>query len=188
LFPLGLESIRGGLVFRVILIVSLLLINFVQAENDPFDSISNLIKEAYQNNAELRYYEAELGIAKGQRTQAGYWKNPTVNGSYGKKKVTDGGENLQGEGPTYSFSLTQPFEFPGKGSLKKAIANKNVTIAELGLKQFRMALAGEVRIKCFELAAAQRGLEGAKLIGSRSQDLIKLLQKNSKTGAKPLFS
>jgi cobalt-zinc-cadmium efflux system outer membrane protein len=175
-------------VFRIILIGSLLLVSFVRAEeSNQFDSIQSLIKEAYQNNAELRYYEAELGIAKGQRTQAGYWKNPTVNGSYGKKKVTDGGENLQGEGQTYSFSITQPFEFPGKGSLKKAIANKNVAIAELGLKQFRMALAGQVRIKCFELAAAQRGLEGAKLISNRSQDLIKLLQKNSKSGAKPLL-
>jgi cobalt-zinc-cadmium efflux system outer membrane protein len=159
----------------------------LKAENPQFDSIESLVKEAYQNNAELRYYEAELGIAKGQRTQAGYWKNPTVSGDYGKKKSTDNGKNLQGEGQTYTFSLTQPFEFPGKGSLKKAIANKNVAIAELGLKQFRMALAGQVRIKCYELIAAERGLEGGKLIASRSQDLIKMMQKNSKTGARPLL-
>ena len=99
-----------------------------------------------ENNAELRVFEAELAAAKGQRTQAGFFKNPEISTEIGGREVRDSENVLQGNGTTFSIAVTQTFEFPGKGTLRKAIANKNIEIAELGLEQFRLALTGQVRL------------------------------------------
>ena len=99
-----------------------------------------------ESNAELQVFEAELAAAKGQRTQAGFFRNPEISTEIGAREVRDSENVLQGNGTTFSIAVTQTFEFPGKGTLRKAIANKNIEIAELGLEQFRLALAGQVRL------------------------------------------
>ena len=107
--------------------------------------IEELVTEAINNNLELRSYEAELGVARGERRQAGMWKNPEFEGNYAYRRVSDAQELLTGEGVSRGLAIVQTFEFPGKGSLRKAIANQNIRLAELGVQQFRQALAGQVR-------------------------------------------
>ncbi len=174
--------------------VSLLLLftmNFSawSAQENPSQiwTADQLVQHVLANNAELRSYEAEVAAAKGQRTQAGLLKNPEISGEYGSRRITGPEGDLQGDGFTRSVSITQTFEFPGKGSLRKAIADKDIELAELGLKQFRLVLEGQVRSLAFQYEFASENARSAKEIYERSNALIKLLQERSISGTQQLL-
>ncbi len=150
-------------------------------------NVQSLVVQALANNAELKFYEAEVTAAKGQRTQSGLWKNPELSGEYGSRRITDATGELQGDGFTRSVALTQTFEFPGKGSLRKAIANKDIEIAELGLKQFRMALTGRVQMLAYRYQATSINAAAAEEISERSAALVDLLKKRAIAGTAQLL-
>jgi cobalt-zinc-cadmium efflux system outer membrane protein len=150
----------------------------------PPNSVEELIAQALANNAELRGFESELAAAKGQRTQAGFFKNPELSAEVGGREVRDSENILQGNGTTFSISVMQTFEFPGKGTLRKAIANKNIEIAELGLEQFRLALVGQVRVLAYEHLAAVSEAEAAEAVYRQSSELASQLNSQSNFGAR----
>ena len=158
----------------------------LQAQETPTgpNSIDELAAAALANNAELKTYEAEVAAARGQRTQAGFFKNPEVSVEFGGREVRDEANVLQGNGTTFSISVTQTFEFPGKGTLRKAIANKNIEIAGLGLEQFRLALAGQVRLLAYEHLAAISEADAAEAVYQQSNDLAAQLGKANNYGAR----
>jgi outer membrane protein, heavy metal efflux system len=150
-------------------------------------TVDALVTRALAENAELRFYEAELAAARGQRTQAGLWKNPEFEGELGTRRTKDAAGSLQGEGFTRGFSITQTFEFPGKGSLRKAIANKDVEMAALSLQQFRFALSGQVKsLACRHVMATARA-EFAEEVSERSSGLIDLLKQRPNSGSVQLL-
>jgi len=151
------------------------------------NSIDALVSMALANNAELKSFEAEVAAAKGQRTQAGFFKNPEVSLEIGGREVRDSENILQGDGTTMSVSVMQTFEFPGKGTLRKAIANKNIEIAELGLEQFRLSLAGQVRVLAYEHLAADSEADAAEAIYKQSSELASHLKSQASFGAKLLI-
>lgn len=139
------------------------------AGNGAAYSVDALVTSAMTNNAELKAYEAEVLAAKGQRTQAGLFKNPEVTVEIGGREVRDSENILQGSGTTFSLTVMQTLEFPGKGTLRKAIANKNVEIAELGLEQFRLSLAAQVRLLAYEYLAAASAARAAETVYGQSK-------------------
>ncbi len=134
-------------------------------------TVRSLVERALANNAELKSLEAEVDVASGQRAQAGYFKNPEVSVEFGGREVRDSENLLQGNGTTLRVAVLQRFEFPGKGTLRKAIANKNLEIAALGLEQFRLALAGQVRLLAYEHVAAEEEARVAESIYRLSRGL-----------------
>lgn len=150
-------------------------------------NVESIVAQALAHNAELKFYEAEVAATKGQRTQAGLWKNPEFTGEYGSRRISDAEGALQGSGFTRSIALTQTFEFPGKGSLRKAIANKEIEIAELGLKQFRLSLSARVQMLAYRYQAASINATAAEEISERSRTLIELLKKRPLTGVVQLL-
>ncbi len=168
--------------------LALALSGFVRAQDRSLaplpNTIEGLMTQAFESNAELRAFEAELAAAKGQRTQAGFFKNPEISTEIGGREVRDSENVLQGNGTTFSIAVTQTFEFPGKGTLRKAIANKNIEIAELGLEQFRRALAGQVRLLAYEHLAAVSEAEAAESVYRQSKELSSQLASQSGFGAR----
>lgn len=150
-------------------------------------TIETLVSSALSNNAELKVFESDVAAAKGQRTQAGFFKNPEVSMEIGGREVRDSEDILQGNGSTFSVAVMQTFEFPGKGTLRKAIANQNIEIAELGLEQFRLALAGQVRILAYEHLAAISEANAAEAIYKQSSELASQLNAQSNFGARLLI-
>lgn len=148
-------------------------------------TVDALIERAVSENAELRYYTAALAAARGQRTQAGLWKNPELEGEYANRRVKGGGESQ--EGFARGIKLTQTFEFPGKGSLRKAIADKDVEVASLALDQFRLTLENRVRHLAYQVMAARNNIQLAEEIAERSQDLVKLLRERPQSGTTNLI-
>jgi hypothetical protein len=68
----------------------------------PPRTIEAFVSQALANNAELRVFEAEVAAARGQRTQAGFFKNPEVSAEIGAR----------GSSKLVSSSLVRPSRNP----------------------------------------------------------------------------
>ena len=147
-------------------------------------SLDALVAQALAENPELKFYEAEIAAAKGERTTAGAWANPEISGEVGRKRVRG---DVAAEGTAWAVSVQQAFEWPGRISLRKAIADRQVQLAEAGLDQFRAALAAEVRRRGFALFTAQRRAEAAREVSGRGEELVATLVQREPAGVTPLL-
>ena len=92
---------------------------------------------------------------------------------------------MSAEGVAWSVSVVQPFEWPGRIGLRKAIANRDVELAELGFARFKLALAGRVRALAYGLFAAQEKASAAGEVADRFQALREVLVQRDSTGLTP---
>lgn len=144
-----------------------------------------LVAEALGKNPELKFYEAEISAARGARKTAGQWANPEVSGSVGHKAMRGGGASA--EGVAWSASIVQPFEWPGRIGLRKAIANRDIELAELGMARFKTALAARMRVLGGTLFAAQQKAEAAREVAERFKALREVLVQRDPAGLTPLL-
>ena len=148
-------------------------------------TLDALVAEALEKNPELKFYEAEIAAAKGGRKTAGAWANPEVSGGVGQKRVTSGG--LSAEGVAWSASIVQPFEWPGRIGLRKAIANRDIELATLGYERFKLALTARVRTLGYGLFAAQEKAAASGEVAERFKALREVLVQRDPAGLTPLL-
>src|SRR5204862_7508890 len=125
----------------------------------------------------------EIAATKGERRTAATWTNPELATTVGDKRVTDG--SITGEGIAWSISVRQTFEWPGRIPLRKAIANRQIQLAELGFAQFKAALAARARTLAYGLLAAQEKAAAAKEVANRFQQLREVLVQRDPAGLTP---
>lgn len=155
------------------------------ASTNASHTLDALVAEALEKNPELKFYDAEIIAAKAGSKTAGLFANPELNGGVGKKTVRGGG--LSAEGVAWSVSVVQPFEWPGRMGLRKAIANRDVELAQLGYERFKIALAGRVRTLAYGLFAAQEKAAVAREVAERFQALREVLVQRDPAGLTPLL-
>jgi cobalt-zinc-cadmium efflux system outer membrane protein len=148
-------------------------------------TLDALVAETLERNPELKFYEAEIVAAKGGRKTAGLLANPELSGSVGNKTIRGGG--LSAEGVAWSVSVVQPFEWPGRLGLRKAIANRDIELAELGYGRFKVALAGRVRTLAYGLFAAQEKAAATSEVAERFRALREVLVQRDPAGLTPLL-
>jgi len=158
--------------------------NSTPAES-PSRPLESIVEEALAGNPELRFYEAEIAAATAGRRSSAAWRNPEISGTVGHKTADAGGFGT--EGIAWSVSVLQPFEWPGRLGLRKAIANHDVQLAELGLARFRAALAGRVRALAYGLFAAQEKSAAAGEVAERFRALREVLIQRDPAGLTPLL-
>ncbi len=146
-----------------------------------------LVADIVAKNPELAFYEAELDAAKAGRQAAGTRDNPELSVEVGRKRVTDPSGALAGEGTAWSVSISQTFDWPGRLSLRKAIANQDIALAELGLARFKAALASRARTLAYALHAAHERAAAAAEVASRYQALRELFLAREPGGITPLL-
>lgn len=146
--------------------------------------LSVLVAQALADNPELKFYEAEIAAAKGERKTAGAWANPELSSELGRKQVRG---DVAGEGTAWSVAASQTFEWPGRVSLRKAIADRQTELAQAGLEQFRAALAAQVRQKGFAVFGAQRRENAAEEVAARGEELVETLVQREPAGVAPLL-
>lgn len=149
-------------------------------------TLDDLVNEALEKNPELNFYRSEIAAAKGDRKVAGALPNPEAQVELGNKRTTGSG-GLVGEGLAWSVSVSQSFEYPGRLALRKAIANRQVELAEVGYAQFRAALAAKVKTLGYSLLIAQQRAEAAQDVAARGQELIDVLVQREPAGVTPLL-
>lgn len=147
----------------------------------------DLVAEIAARNPELAFYEAELDAAKAGRQAAGTRDNPELSLEVGRKRVTDPSGALAGEGTAWAVSVSQTFDWPGRLALRKAIANQDIALAELGLARFKTALASRARTLAYGLHAAHERAAAAAEVASRYQALRELFLAREPGGITPLL-
>jgi outer membrane protein, heavy metal efflux system len=156
----------------------------VPAIAEPF-TVNSLVQKALATHPELRYYEVQIDVATAGKTKAGELKNPDLMTGVGNWRVRDLATNNVTDGPTWAVQLTQTFEWPGRLSLRKAIAQKDIELAQLGVEQFRAALAAKVRTTSWKMLAAQETTRAAEEVAKRYQALAEVLLQRDPAGAAP---
>jgi len=150
-------------------------------------TLDSLVAQALRENPEFQFYQAELTAAKAGRKSARLWANPTLSGGVGQKNSQEVSSGLSAEGVAWSVSLMQPFEWPGRIGLRKAIANRDVELAELGLERFGLALGSRVRVLGYTLFAAQQRAAAAREVAERFKALREVLVGREAAGIAPLL-
>ena len=119
------------------------------------------IRCAQADNSEIRVLAANIALARGEATTAKTWQNPEILVAPGFKTVRDPSDTqFHGD-----FGLEQTFEWPGKRSLRQAVAEKNIALRQLALDGFRAQLAIQVRRTYHTLLATR------EVVGLREQRL-----------------
>ncbi len=152
---------------------------------DGAATLDGLVADALLSNPELKFYEAEINAAKAGRRTAGLLANPQLSGEVGHNAQKFGG--LSAEGVAWSVSVVQPFEWPGRIGLRKAIANHDIELAKLGYERFKIALAGRVRTVAYGLFAAQEKSAAAMEVAERFKALREVLVQRDPAGLTPLL-
>ncbi|HUS36870.1 MAG TPA: TolC family protein [Verrucomicrobiae bacterium] len=146
-------------------------------------TLEALVADVLEHNPELNFYTAEVAAAKGERRTASTRQNPEVATEIGRKSVRGGG--LSDEGLAWSVALKQPFEWPGRIPLRKAIANRQVKLAELGYAQFKAALASKARTLAYNVFASQQKATAAREVADRFHALREVLVQRDPAGLTP---
>ena len=145
-------------------------------------SLDQLVAEALARNPEVNVYSAEIAAAKGERRTAGEWQNPEASTESGAKIVRDYHGNTLGDGILWTLGASQTFEYPGRVTLRKAIASRQIALADLGLEGFRSALSARVRAAAFRAALGKAKAGAADEIAKRFDDLATVLQQRPAAG------
>lgn len=168
------------------IIAALMALPAIGQESASRPSVEELVTQALKQNPELRFYEAELTAAKASRGASATWANPELSASIGHKSARERGAAFA-EGVAWSVSIAQPLEWPGRIPLRKAIANRDVELAELGLARFRAALAAQVRSAGHHLLAAREKASAVREVSDRLQALREVLVQRDPAGLTPLL-
>ena len=164
--------VSGGVLFTMVAFAGL------AAETN---TLSSLVEQALRNNPELKFYEAEIAAAKGNRKTAGTWQNPEFKADAGQMWM------VGDQGPTYTLSVMQPFEWPGRLALRRAIANRDVELAQLGLERFRLALMSRVRTAGYAFFAAEQKSDAVRDVSERLRLLRDVLVQRDAAGVTSLL-
>ena len=153
----------------------------------PETTIDALVAEALARNPELNFYVAEIAAARGERRTAAQWSYPELSTNIGGIHYNDLNGNSLGTGPAWSLSATQRFEYPGRIALRKAIADRQIALAELGLENFRIALTNKVRTAAHRVLIARQKGEAAHEVSARLGDLLSVLEQRPPAGVVPMI-
>ncbi len=116
---------------------------------------------------------------------AGKLTNPTLSLDLGQKQIRSA--DARAEGVAYSVALAQPVEWPGRLGLRKAIADRDISLAELGLAQFRSFLAARVKFLGYSLATQQDNAATAAAVADRISSVKEVIVQREPGGIGPLL-
>lgn len=150
-------------------------------------SFSTLIDAIAVNHPELKFYESEIAFAKAGARSAASWNDPELSFDLGHKRVRDTMGAFAGEGLAWSVSVTQTFEWPGRLSLRKAIAGRQVELAEIGLARFQKALVARACVLAYGLHAANVRTIAIFEVADRLTDLRETFLARDPAGLTPLL-
>lgn len=156
-------------------------------EASPSVAAPALVQEILSKNPELAFYQAEISAAKAGLRSSVSLNDPELSLDLGRKRVREANGALAGEGTTWSVSVKQTFEWPGRIALRKAIANRQVELAELGLSRFRSALDARAQTLTYGLFAANAKAAAIREVAERFAALKETFLARDPAGVTPLL-
>ena len=157
------------------------------AEIVPAVSLSTLVSEISAKNPERQFYQEEIAAAKAGVRLSSRLSDPELMFDVGQKRLRNSvGEKID-DGAVWSISVTQTFEWPGRLALRKAIANRQVELAELGVAQFDHALAARAGTLAFGLYTANAKAAAIREVSDRFSALKETFLARDPAGITPLL-
>ncbi|MGX1022705.1 cobalt-zinc-cadmium efflux system outer membrane protein [Pseudomonas sp. Y3 TE3536] len=152
---------------RKIALLCLLLAATGSAQASGSLSLPEALSAAFAQNPELTAAGREIGIAEGERRQAGLIPNPELSWEV---------EDTRSETRTTTVTLSQPLELGGKRGARIAVAGAGQTIAQLDLERQRNGLRADV-VQAFHAALrAQTALELAQQSQALTERGLRVVQ------------
>jgi outer membrane protein, heavy metal efflux system len=145
-------------------------------------SINSIVNEALRSNPELESYRAAIAIARGERRTAAEYPNPDANTELGVKTITGGGH---GTGQLWTIGFLQSVDLPSRRALRKAIADRQIELAELALQNFELELANRVRLLGYRAIIARKKAAAAAEVAAHFRDLTRVLSERAPAGVAP---
>lgn len=155
------------------------------AEPPPIQPLETVVAAVATRHPELAFYAAEIEAAKAAARLKSARREPELALELGRKRVKDPAGAPASDGTVWSLSLTQTFDWPGRLALRKAIANRDIELAELGLARFRHALEARARTLGCTLAAAHTKAEAIREVADRFADLKETFLAREPAGITP---
>ncbi len=181
-------SLPTSFVFRPLLgLFSIALTGVAQGQPAEAVPLTTLVGEIVSNNPERKFYEEEIAAAKAGARIASRLNDPELSLDLGQKRLRDSTGAKIGDGTVWSVSVTQTFEWPGRLSLRKAIANRQVELAELGVARFENALTARARTLAFGLYAANAKAAAIREVSDRFSALKETFLARDPAGVTPLL-
>lgn len=174
-------------IFSLILLGSVSALRAADVPSPRSTSVAAVVAEIDAGNPELKFYEAEIAAARAGRALAGTRPDPEISLDLGRKRVREPNGTLAGEGTAWSVSVTQTFEWPGRLALRKAIANRQLELAELGLARFKAALSTRAQTLAFGLHAANTKAAALREVADRFGALKETFLARDPAGVTPLL-
>jgi cobalt-zinc-cadmium efflux system outer membrane protein len=157
------------------------------AESTPTVSLSALVSEITAKNPERQFYQEEIAAAKAGVRLSSRLNDPELSFDVGQKRLRDSSGAKIDDGAVWSVSITQTFEWPGRLSLRKAIANRQVELAELGVARFENALTARARTLAFGLYSANAKASAIREVSDRFSALKETFLARDPAGITPLL-
>ncbi len=152
---------------RKIALLSLLLAAIGTAQASAGLSLPEALAAAFAQNPELAAAGREVGVAEGERRQAGLLPNPELSWE---------AEDTRRDTRTTTITLSQPFELGGKRGARVAVATTGQAIAQLELERQRNGLRADV-VQAFHTALrAQTALELAQQSQALTERGLRVVQ------------
>jgi len=152
---------------RKIVTLCLLLTAVASAQAGQGLSLPEALAEAFANNPELAAAGREIGIAEGERRQAGLLPNPELSWEV---------EDTRRDTSTTTVTLSQPLELGGKRGARIAVAGSGQAIAQLELERQRNGLRADV-VQAFHAALrAQTALALAQQSQALTERGVRVVQ------------
>jgi len=162
------------------------LVRAVEAPLQPID-VAELVGQAIATNPERQAYEAALAADRETASTAGSNQDPVLSLEVGRKRLRDAGGHFLDEGQIWTVSLSQTFEWPERVRLRRAIADRQVESAKLGLGRFEQAIEAKATVLAFRLSRAQLRAQACAEVTERYAGLRKALVGRDPSGPAPII-
>ncbi|WP_374943106.1 TolC family protein [Sphingomonas sp.] len=157
-----------------------------QSEGGAALSLDRLAQDVVASNPERRFYQRQIETAGVERQAAGRWADPEAVVEFGERRQNDARTGAPlGDGQTYAVSIVQPVEFGGRIALRRAIAERQIDLARIGLQQFDATLAGRARALGYGLFAADEKAAVARTVANRMRTLARVIVSRDPAGPAP---
>ncbi|WP_413470113.1 TolC family protein [Pseudomonas putida] len=159
--------LRTHAIPRKIALLSLFLAAIGTAQASGSLSLPEALAAAFAQNPELAAAGREIGVAEGERRQAGLMPNPELSWEV---------EDTRRDTRTTTVTLSQPLELGGKRGARIAVAGTGQSIAQLELERQRNSLRADV-VQAFHAALrAQTALELAQQSQALTERGLRVVQ------------
>src|SRR4051812_31722558 len=78
-----------------------------QTDETRTTSVDALVQQILATNPELKFYQSEIAVARGEQRTVATWTNPELSATIGEKRVRSG--PVVSDGAAWSVSVRQTF-------------------------------------------------------------------------------